>query len=258
MTTALITGASSGIGLDLAKMMADDGINLVLVARSTDKLQALKAELDGKVDVTVISKDLAEKDAAQDVYNQTKAAGIHVDYLVNNAGFGDFGPFIERDWDKNQTMIDLNITVLTHLTKLYLDDMAAAGTGKILNVASTAAFQPGPWMAVYYATKAYVLSFSEALAYEMRNSGVTVTTLCPGPTETGFVDAADMQDSKLFKLRKPATSEAVARQGYKKMLKGQRVTIQGTMNWLMAQSNRFSPRGLVLVMVDKISGASKK
>jgi uncharacterized protein len=254
MTTALITGASNGIGLELAKIHASKGGNLVLVARNKAKLDTLKQDLENqyKISVYTIGKDLAELDAALAVYNETTQQGIQVDYLINNAGFGDFGMFVETDWNKEVQMINLNITTLTQFTKLYLKDMVARGTGKIMNVASTAAFQSGPTMAVYYATKAYVLSFSEAIDNEVSNSGITITTLCPGATESGFQAAAAMEESALVKGKKLPTSKAVAEYGYKAMLKGKTVAIHGTMNYIMANSVRFIPRSWVVKITRKL------
>jgi uncharacterized protein len=186
--TALITGASNGIGLELAKIHASKGDDLVLVARNKTKLDELKTELENQYTIKVytIGKDLSGFNAAQEVYDETTKQNIQIDYLINNAGFGDFGMFTETDWNKEFQMINLNITTLTQFTKLYLQDMVKRRSGKIMNVASTAAFQSGPTMAVYCATKAYVLSFSEAVNNEVSDQGVTITTLCPGPTESGF------------------------------------------------------------------------
>lgn len=248
MATALITGASNGIGLELAKVHASKGGNLVLVARNKAKLDELKAELERQYKITVytIGKDLSLPLAAQEVYDEIKSQQIQIDYLVNNAGFGDFGMFVETEWNKELQMINLNITTLTHFTKLYVRDMVKRGSGKILNVASTAAFQSGPTMAVYYATKAYVLSFSEALDNEVSNKGVSVTTLCPGPTESGFQAAAAMEESNLVKGKKLPSSREVAEYGYASMMKGKTVAIHGMMNYLMANSVRFLPRALVV------------
>jgi short-subunit dehydrogenase len=248
MATALITGASNGIGLELAKVHASKGGNLVLVARNKAKLDELKVELERQYKITVytIGKDLSLPHAAQQVYDEIKSQQIQIDYLVNNAGFGDFGMFVETDWNKELSMINLNITTLTHFTKLYVRDMVKRGSGKILNVASTAAFQSGPTMAVYYATKAYVLSFSEALDNEVSNKGVSVTTLCPGPTESGFQAAAAMEESNLVKGKKLPSSREVAEYGYASMMKGKTVAIHGMMNYLMANSVRFLPRALVV------------
>ena len=254
MATALITGASNGIGLELAKVHASKGDNLVLVARNLSKLDELKVELEKqyKISVYTIGLDLSKPNAAQEVYDETIRQKIQVDYLINNAGFGDFGMFVETDWNKELQMINLNITTLTQFTKLYLKDMVQRRSGKIMNVASTAAFQSGPTMAVYYATKAYVLSFSEAIANEVSDKGVTITTLCPGATESGFQAAAAMEESALVKGRTLPTSKEVAEYGYKAMMKGKTVAIHGLMNYIMANSVRFLPRAMVVKVTRKI------
>ncbi len=254
MTTALITGASNGIGLELAKVHASKGDHLVLVARSQSKLEEIKTSLENlyKVKVYTIVKDLSLSNAAQEVYDETQKQNIQIAYLINNAGFGDFGMFAETDWNKELQMINLNMTTLTHLTKLYLQDMVKRRSGKIMNVASTAAFQSGPTMAVYYATKAYVLSFSEAIDNEVRDKGVTVTALCPGATESGFQAAAAMEESNLVKGKKLPTSKEVAEYGYAAMIKGKTVAIHGFKNWIMANSVRFTPRALVVKITRKI------
>ena len=246
--TALITGATSGIGYELAYIHANQGGNVVLVARSKDKLEQIKKDLENKykIDVYIIEKDLSLKDSAKNVYDELIKNNITVDYLINNAGFGDYGFFNESDWGKLDQMINLNITALTQLTKLFLSDMIKRQEGKIMNVASTAAFQSGPTMAVYYATKAYVLSFSEAINNEVKNSRVTVTTLCPGATQSGFQEAASLQESRLVKGRKLPTSKEVAEYGYNAMLKGKSVAIHGIVNYLLANSVRFFPRSAVV------------
>jgi short-subunit dehydrogenase len=190
----------------------------------------------------VIPADLERAAAPAELFASVDSS---VDFLVNNAGFGFPGAFAETDLERELAMIQVNLTALTHLTKLFLRPMVERGRGRIMNVASTAAFQPGPLMAVYYATKAYVLSFSEALAEELSGTEVTVTALCPGPTATGFAAAADMANRRLFKVRTPMTSVEVARQGYRAMMRGKRVVITGTANKLLAQSVRISPRRLV-------------
>lgn len=252
--TALITGASSGIGLELARVFAAQAVHLVLIARSEDKLKSLADELSRqyKIEVTMLGQDLSNPLSAQSVYDFCKSQNIQIDYLVNNAGFGDFGMFASSDWNKQLQMMNLNMVTLTWLTRLFLPDMIKSGYGKILNVASTAAFQPGPTMAVYYATKAYVLHFSEAISNELEGSGVTVTTLCPGATESGFQHAADMGESKLVKGKKLPSSRAVAEYGYQAMMKGTRVAIHGWKNYLMANSVRFTPRSWVLKIVRSI------
>jgi short-subunit dehydrogenase len=255
MKTALITGASSGIGLELARFFAKDKHNMVLVARSEGKLKDLAQELTQKhgIMVKIIAKDLSQHNAAQEVYNELKREGIQIDFLVNNAGFGEFGFFHETEWHKEEMMINLNITALTQFTKLFVKDMVHRKYGKIMNVASTAAFQPGPLMAVYYATKAYVLSFSEAIANELQDKGVTITALCPGPTESGFQAAATLEESKLVKGKKMPSSAEVAQYGYQAMMEGEVVAIHGTLNWIMAQSNRFTPRKMVTAIVRAMS-----
>jgi short-subunit dehydrogenase len=252
--TALITGASNGIGLELAKIHASKGGDLVLVARNKSKLDELKSELEKQFGVSVytIGKDLSAIDAAQKVYEETNKQNIQIDYLINNAGFGDFGMLEESDWNKQLDMINLNITTLTHFTKLYLQDMVKRRSGKIMNVASTAAFQPGPTMSVYCATKAYVLSFTEAVSNEVSNKGITVTALCPGATETGFQAAGGLDESELFKGKKLPTAKEVAEYGYKSMIKGKTVAIHGIMNNIMSTSIRFIPRALVLKVSRKM------
>jgi short-subunit dehydrogenase len=259
MATALITGASNGIGLELAKVHASKGGDLVLVARNKSKLDELKKELESeyKVSVYTIGKDLSAINSAQEVYDETNKQNIQIDYLINNAGFGDFGMFVETEWNKELQMINLNITTLTQFTKLYLQDMVKRRSGKIMNVASTAAFQPGPTMAVYFATKAYVLSFSEAVNNEVSDKGVTLTTLCPGATESGFQAAAAMEESNLVKGKKLPTSKEVAEYGYAAMMKGKTVAIHGLMNWIMANSVRFIPRAIVVKVTRKIQGNTK-
>lgn len=249
--TALITGASSGIGLELAKIFAANNINLVLVARSENKLKELAAELHAQhnIRVTVLAYDLSEYNNAKHVFDACEASSIQIDYLVNNAGFGDFGFFNESDWTKQEQMINLNITTLTYLTRLFISGMVLRKSGRIMNVASTASFQPGPTMSVYYATKAYVLSFSEAISNELEPYGITVTALCPGATESDFQNKADMHESRLVKGRKLPTSAEVAAYGYESMMKGRVVAVHGFMNQIMAESIRFTPRFLVRKIV---------
>jgi uncharacterized protein len=249
--TALITGASSGIGMEIAKEFAREKINLILVARSGGKLQDLATQLINQsgISVQILAKDLSQPPSAKEVADWCNQNNITIDYLVNNAGFGDFGFFHESDWAKQEQIINLNITTLTYLTRLFLPAMVQRRFGKVLNVASTAAFQPGPTMSVYYATKAYVLHFSEAISNELEGTGVTVTSLCPGATESDFQNKAAMQDSKLVKGKKLPTSAEVAAYGYKSMMNGKVVAIHGTVNYLLANSIRFAPRALVLKLV---------
>ncbi len=245
--TALITGASSGIGLELAKLFANDRYNLVLTARGALKLDELASQLrvQSGVSVTTISLDLTAPDAAKKLFDETQRVGIAVNVLVNNAGFGKFGEFKDVPLDESLAQIQLNITALTELTNLFLRPMLNRGAGKIMNVASTAGFQPGPLMAVYYATKAYVISFSEALANELQGTGVTVSCFCPGATDTNFQKRANMEDSRLFKRVGAMDAKAVARDGYRGLMKGKPLVISGVRNWLVAESVRFAPRKLV-------------
>jgi short-subunit dehydrogenase len=251
--TALITGASFGIGYELAGIFAREGYNLVLVARSADKLRQLASDLEKSHGTRslILASDLAAPGAAAYVHDQTTRADIALDVLVNNAGFGQFGLFAESDLEQCLQQIQLNITTLTHLTRLYLPEMLQRKSGRILNVASTAAFQAGPLMAVYYATKAYVLHFSEAIANELQGTGVTVTCLCPGPTVTEFHKRANMVSSRMLQFG-AMNARSVAEDGYRAMIKGKPVVISGLKNWLLAQSVRFSPRRMVTAVARKL------
>jgi len=250
-TYTLITGASGGIGQDLAMLAAADGKNLVLVARSAEKLNEL-AELirkNNKSEVIPISVDLSDEAGVKRLISEISAKDIQIDMLINNAGFGNFGDFAKADLAKNMDMIRLNISALTQLTHFALQGMLKNGRSRIMNVASTAAFMPGPGMAVYYASKAYVLSFSEALTRELKGSGITVTTLCPGPTDTGFASTAGLGKSLMHRMIPPATSIQVAKAGYKAMMKGKAIEIPGFVNKLSAMTPRFSPRSMVRNMI---------
>ncbi|HSZ73079.1 MAG TPA: SDR family oxidoreductase [Cytophagaceae bacterium] len=254
MSSVLITGASFGLGSDFAQLFAADKYELILVARSLDRLITLQKELQDKYKVTVhvLACDLAKGNAAYTLKEELDKKGWKVDVLINNAGFGDFGLFHELDAVRQQQMIELNVTTLTMLTRLLLPEMIKNKQGKILNVASTAAFQPGPLMAVYFATKAYVLSFSAALANELKGTGVTVTTLCPGATATHFVQHANLSDSKLFKRMKPASSMDVARFGVRALDKGKVVAVHGWLNRMMSWSVHFFPITWQTTLVHKI------
>jgi short-subunit dehydrogenase len=249
-TAALVTGASGGIGEELARLLAADKRDLVLVARSRDKLEALAAELSKQhhVRARVVASDLARPAAPQEIFEGLQRDGVRVEVLVNNAGFGSYGPFVETDLRAELDLIQVNIAALTHLTKLFLPAMVARRKGYVMQVASTAGFQPGPLMAVYYASKAYVLHLSEALANELEGTGVVVSALCPGPTETGFVEAAGMQQSKLFE-RGAMTAREVAEIGYRGMLDGKTIVIPGFRNNLLARAVGFMPRGLITRVV---------
>jgi len=253
---ALITGASTGIGYEMAKVLAAKGYDLVVVARNAKKLKALETELKNACKVTSIPLDLSSPRAARQLFEKTRKAKLTVDLLVNNAGYGSSGEFVALDLKGELGQIDLNIRTLTELCHLYGAEMAKRKAGRILNVASTAAFQPGPWMSVYYATKAYVLHFSEGIAEELKKSGVQVSVLCPGPTVTEFADTAGMDKSLLFssKLMKPATAQYVAKYGVEKLIKGKLIIIPGFMNRAMAFSNRFSPRFLVRKIAGYLNG----
>jgi short-subunit dehydrogenase len=246
MSTVLITGASGGIGYEFAKLFARDHHHLVLVARGADKLAQIATELQAHgVTVKTIALDLAAPPAPRFLFDQLQREGVIVDILINNAGFGTFGEFAQIPEDEILGQIDLNIRALTELTRLFLPAMVKCRSGRIMNVASTAAFQPGPLMAVYYATKAYVLSFSEAIANELRHSGVTVTCFCPGATHTDFAKRAGMENSRLFKQFGAMSAEKVALEGYRAVMEGRTLAISGVHNWVVAQSNRFAPRKMV-------------
>lgn len=244
---ALITGASSGIGTELARIHAQKGGDLVLVARSEGKLNTLKQELEAAHDikVSVIAKDLTAPDSAKEIFEATEAAGIQVTTLINNAGFGGHGKFHERSLADDQAMMQLNMVTLTNLTHYYLAGMVARNQGKILNVSSTASFMPGPLQAVYYATKSFVTSFSQAIAEEVRDNNITVTALCPGAVATGFVEAGNLEGVEIWDKAKSAQS--VAEFGYKAMENGELVAINEPglrfmLNWIVP----LLPRKLVL------------
>jgi hypothetical protein len=245
--TALVTGASGGIGLELARLFAKGGHDLILTARNEAKLRELAQYLGGMYHgrVEVIPADLTDPDVPEAIMGEAAARGLQVDVLVNNAGFGFRGPFSEMELQQVLDMVQVNVIALTQLTRLALPAMLSRKSGRILNLASTAAFAPGPLMAVYYATKAYVLSFSEALANEVRGSGVTVTALCPGPTKTGFADAARMGGSNLFEGPGVMDPVPVAEAGYRGLMRGAAVVVPGLQNKALIQSIRISPRFMV-------------
>jgi short-subunit dehydrogenase len=247
MPTALITGASGGIGLELARIFAREGYGLVLVARSRERLDQITAELKA-TPVQAIARDLTLAGAPEEIHREVPT----VDVLVNNAGYGVYGPFDKTPLADELGLMQLNMTALVVLTKLYLPAMVAAKSGKIMNVASTAAFVPGPFMALYYASKAFVLSFSEAIASELEGTGVTVSVLCPGPTATGFQERASMENSRLFKHTKVMDARSVADAGYRGLITGKTVVIPGAMNKVLTQSIRFSPRSMVTKIARKL------
>jgi short-subunit dehydrogenase len=245
--TALITGGSGGIGFQIARVLARKGFDLVLVSRKRDTLEASAGQLVGKfgVRVHVFAADLRRAEAPKAIFEFLQNENVPIEVLVNNAGFGLGGEFADTDVRRELDMIQVNIAALTHLTKLFLPPMIRHKSGRVLNIASTAAFQPGPLMAVYYATKAYVLSFSQALAEELRHSGVTVTALCPGATATDFAATAQVTKSRLFSAFGMADPADVAEFGVAAMMHGRRVAIPGIKNKIVAQATRFAPRDVV-------------
>lgn len=251
--TALITGASSGIGLELAHLFAHDGYRLVLVARNRGALRELGDDLQSRYNVTVriAPKDLAHPASPAELYQELQEAGIVLDVLVNNAGFGAAGAFLKTNWNDEAEMLQVNIVALTHLTKLFLPQIRAR-EGKLLNVASTAAFQPGPFMAVYYASKAFVLSFTEALAEELLGTGATVTCLCPGPVKTNFQKRAYLQGTAMMNSPLTVDVREVARIGYEGMKQGRRIVIPGWKNRMLVESVRLSPRSLITKVVRRL------
>ncbi len=257
--TVLITGASSGIGLEFAKQFAKDGSELILVARRRDRLELLAAELKAIYGTTstIITSDLSLPEAPQQLMDQIHQAGKQVDVLVNNAGFGQLGEFDEIPLQRQLNMIQLNVSAVVALSHLCLPGMRSRRRGAILNIGSTASFQPGPNVAVYYATKAFVLSFSEALWKELRGTGVTVTCLCPGPTKTEFGDESAMHDTPVFKHNAMNVSDVV-KAGYRALRRGKRLVIPGVVNNLLATSVRFTPRGTLLDVMTMLQPLKKK
>ncbi|MGR9580193.1 SDR family NAD(P)-dependent oxidoreductase [Pandoraea sputorum] len=249
LSTALVTGASNGIGLELARIHASKRGDVVLVARSRDRLESIKQEFETKYGVKayVLTEDLADPASADRIFTATESLGLSIDVLINNAGFGGHGKFVERDLKAEQAMMQVNMATLTNLTHHYLKGMVGRRRGRILNVSSTASFMPGPLQAVYYATKAYVTSFTQAIAEEVREYGVTATALCPGAVATGFVAAGDLQGVDVWKNAKSA--ESVARCGYEAMVRGDLVAfneqkLRIMLDWIVP----FLPRKMVLKM----------
>jgi uncharacterized protein len=250
--TALITGASGGIGYELAKRFANEHYHLVLVARSQEKLIQIKRELEMTgISVEIIAKDLGDPSSPLEIYNELQTKNIHISVLVNNAGFGLYGLFHQLDLQKQAEMINLNVTALTQMTWLFVQDMIKNQSGHILNIASTAAFQPGPLMAVYFATKAHVLSFSEALHEELNPYGITVTALCPGATKTDFGRAANAEGTRLFKGNL-MSSDKVAKIGFEALFQGNSTKVVGSMNYFGTLAARILPRRLMVKITKKI------
>jgi len=249
--TALITGASKGIGKEFVVEFAKNNIEVIMVARSKKLLTELAqfVEKKYKSKTHVISTDLSTQNAAEEVYQAVNKEGLVVNYLVNNAGFGDFGEFANSDLKKQSDMINLNILTLTKLTHLFVQDMKKHKQGKVLNLASVAAFQPGPSMSVYFATKHFVLAFSEAIHEELRPYNIQVTALCPGPTESDFGQVAGFQMLKNPKPNRFPTAKNVAQFGFKKMMKGEAIAIHGFINIVLSTLVRFVPRSIVRKIV---------
>lgn len=241
--TALVTGASSGIGVELARIHAERGGDLVLVARRQDRLEALKADLEAThgIRAHLIVKDLARAEAAAEIHDELTSRGVSIDYLINNAGFGNGGFFHEQDWARNEAMIQVNVTAVAALMRRFVPEMVSRGGGRILNVASMAAFLPGPLQATYYASKAFVVSFSEAIGNELAGTGVTVTALCPGPVDTEFIEKANLREAKGF--ARTVSARGVALAGYNAMLKGKPIVVPGPVNKLVIHLLlRLTPR----------------
>lgn len=242
--TALITGASSGIGNALAHEFARNDFNIVIIAEEQDGLIRTENELKDNynVEVTGIAKNLADEKAPREVYDQMIQQDIQIDVLVNNAGVGQREKFHETDIEKDINIIRLNIEALVRLTKLFVKDMVTRGEGKILNVGSVAGFQPGPLLAVYHASKAFVVSFSEAIADELEDTGVSVTVLCPGPTDTNFFERADMENARILQDGMVMDPEEVARSGFKSLMKDERIVIPGMSNKILTFTRRLIPK----------------
>jgi len=248
---ALVTGASGGIGYEFAKLLAQDGYNLILIARSEAKFFEIKQDFEEKYNVKIlfIPIDLTIPDSAEEIFHILTQKKIDIDILVNNAGFGNYGEFIKTDIKNEAQMIRLNIMTLHQMTKFFLQKMVERKQGRIINVASIGAFQPGPLMSVFYATQSFILSFSEALAAELKGTGVTVTCFCPGPTESGFQTVAHLQESRIVKGRKLPSAEDVVKYGYEAMNKGKTIAINGLTNKFFAIIVRFLPRNFVARLV---------
>jgi len=255
MAWAVVTGASSGIGWEFAKVLAREGYDVFALARREERLKQLKQEIEDEFgqDVVPIVVDLSQPVELENAYKTARAHSQNIEVLINNAGFGLYGPFQESDLNTNLQMIDLNIRALTHLTQLAVADFTSEKRlGYICNVASTAAFQPGPLMAIYFATKAYVLSFSEAIAEELAEKNVYVSALCPGPTKSEFGNVANFgTHGDLSKVKLP-TSQEVAEYGYRSMKAGKPAAIHGTLNWVLASANRLAPREVVTRLARKM------
>jgi uncharacterized protein len=253
---ALVTGASEGIGFEICKLLAKDGYSVVLTARNQEQLLKRVEQLKPhNVETDVIVQDLSLPDACDKLVAELTARNLQIDILINNAGFANYGDFSSNSLEKEMALLQVNIVALTKLTKLLLPSMLKNRYGKIMNLASMAAFVAGPQMAVYYASKAYVLSFSEALACELEGTGVTVTAVCPGATATEFQERAGLGRSKLFEKFKPMDSTTVSEIGYRGMMNGETIVITGAMNKLMALATRLTPRSVSTHLVKRIQAS---
>lgn len=249
---ALVTGAGSGLGYELAVLLAKDDYNLILIDINKENLDSLRNELEVQFNskVSVLVKDLSKIDIAAEIFTEIK--DVDIDVLINNAGFGIFGSFSDTDWERELQMLNLHVITTTHLTKLVLKGMIKRGSGKILNMSSLAAFQPGPLMSLYYASKAYILSFSEAIANELKGTGISVTVLCPGQTDTSFQDVVSEGTSENKISFNMGCPKSVALYGYKAMLKGKTVAIPGTFNQFLSKLPRFVSRSTATAVIRKI------
>jgi uncharacterized protein len=245
--TVLITGAANGIGYEFAQLFASDGYSLVLVDKDEEKLADVVTQFKDKfqVSVTPVIKDLSLATSPLEIFSQMQQASIKIDVLVNNAGFGKLGFFTDTSLTSDLAMLQVNLVCLTHLTKLFLPDMVKRGEGKILNVSSTAAFQPGPLMAIYFATKSYILSFSEAIANELEGTGVSITVLCPGPTHSAFHQITGMAEILAHRGTKMMNAATVAKIGYHGLMTNKTVVIPGWKNKILAKLVSFIPRNLI-------------
>lgn len=260
MGYVLITGASGGIGRELATLFAADGHNLVITARSQERLDTVKDRLEQRFGIHVVAFaiDLSESDAPKKLHEFTTSQSLVVDHLVNNAGFADWTGYLDADWHRQQRMMRLNMETLAELTYRYGRDMHAAGNGRILNISSVTSMMAGPYMAMYFATKAFVRSLSEAVSHELRGTGVTVTCVCPGPTTTGFEKAANMHGRNFFTMTKPATARQLAVYAYRKMMRGSVLAYHGPLTKAGATAERTLPRALTRKIAAVMNGGNPK
>jgi short-subunit dehydrogenase len=260
MGWALVTGASGGIGQAMCEVLARNGHDIIAVARNEEKLRELANDLHQRYGTALVTHaiDLSEKDAAAALHDATEKAGMDVDVLVNDAGFGDHAAFLDSDWERQYRMVQLDVTALMQLTHLYGNDMRARHAGRVLNLSSVAAFSAGPYMPVYYASKGFVLQFSMAVSHEIKGTGVTVTALCPGPTSTGFESAAKMKGSKMFALFRPQTAASVAKRGYRAMMAGRAVAYHSAATRLMNVGSRVAPRSTATWFAERVNGIPRE